>query len=242
MVDTFWYKTESKDELIVSLTDGKVVLANAGTGNVPLISTVIFDLDGLLTDMNSKGANVKIVIIDAARRNPFERRFRASASGLAAIDAPQGTLAMYSAAPGKLINDGSGPNSVFVSELMKELRVPSLTAEEVFNRARIGVSRASNGEQVPWVASSLVEEFYFGASPRSAATAPAPSPAPAPQPAPAQPRPAPLPPVASAPPPAPAPSPAPTTPRQPVSSEAKPGESFRDCQGCGEMVTVPAGA
>ena len=25
MLDTFWYKTESKDELIVSLTDGKVV-------------------------------------------------------------------------------------------------------------------------------------------------------------------------------------------------------------------------
>ena len=25
MMDTFWYKTESKDELIVSLTDGKVV-------------------------------------------------------------------------------------------------------------------------------------------------------------------------------------------------------------------------
>jgi formylglycine-generating enzyme required for sulfatase activity len=203
-----------------------------------------FSVDGLLTEMNGKGANVKIVIIDAARRNPFERRFRASASGLAAIDAPQGTLAMYSAAPGKLINDGSGANSVFISELMKELRVPSLTAEEVFNRARIGVSRASNGEQVPWVASSLVEEFYFGSS-RSAATAPAPAPAPVPQPAPlpaptVQPRPAPIPPVATA--PAPAPSPAPTTPRQPVSSEAKPGESFRDCQGCGEMVIVPAGA
>ena len=27
MMDTFWYKTESKDELIVSLTDGKVISA-----------------------------------------------------------------------------------------------------------------------------------------------------------------------------------------------------------------------
>ena len=69
---------------------------------------------------------------------------------------------MYSAAPGKVINDGTGTNSLFVSELIKELRVPNLTAEEVFNRARIGVSRASNNEQVPWVASSLVEEFRFG--------------------------------------------------------------------------------
>ena len=46
-----------------------------------------------------------------------------------------------------------------MSELIKELRSPNLTAEEVFNRARIGVSRASNNEQVPWVASSLVENF-----------------------------------------------------------------------------------
>jgi len=127
-------------------------------------------LDTLLAEMQRKGAKVKIVIIDASRRNPFERRFRASAAGLAALDAPDGTLAMYSAAPGKVINEGSGPNSLFVGELIKELRVPNLTAEEVFNRARIGVSRASNNEQVPWVASSLLEEFYFGSS-RPVATA-----------------------------------------------------------------------
>jgi formylglycine-generating enzyme required for sulfatase activity len=195
-----------------------------------------FSVDGLLAEMNRKGAKVKIVIIDAARRNPFERRFRASAAGLAAIDAPEGTLAMYSAAPGKLINDGSGANSVFMSELIKELRVPNLTAEEVFNRARIGVSRASNNEQVPWVASSLVEEFYFGTS-RPATTGPSPAPAPAPAPTPA-----PTPPPATTTTPAPTPSPTATASGEPLRSDAKPGDSFRDCQGCGEMVIVPAGA
>src|SRR6185503_13919378 len=102
----------------------------------------------------------------------------------------------------------TGTTSLFVSELIKELRVPNLTAEEVFNRARIGVSRASNNEQVPWVASSLVDEFYFG-SPRPVATAP--SAAPAPSPAPARtPTPAPAPSAAPAPTPAPAPAPAAT--------------------------------
>jgi formylglycine-generating enzyme required for sulfatase activity len=195
-----------------------------------------FSVDGLLAEMNRKGAKVKIVIIDAARRNPFERRFRASAAGLAAIDAPEGTLAMYSAAPGKLINDGSGANSVFMSELIKELRVPNLTAEEVFNRARIGVSRASNNEQVPWVASSLVEEFYFGTS-RPATTGPSPAPAPAPAPTPA-----PTPPPATTTTPAPTPSPTATASGEPLRSDAKPGDSFRDCQGCGEMVIMPTGA
>src|SRR5215472_17202379 len=111
--------------------------------------------------MQRAGAKVKIVILDAARRNPFERRFRASPAGLAPIDVPVGTLALYSAAPGQVIDESSGANSLFVGELIKELRSPNLTAEDIFNRARIGVSRASNNEQVPWVTSSLAEEFYF---------------------------------------------------------------------------------
>jgi formylglycine-generating enzyme required for sulfatase activity len=188
-------------------------------------------LDTLLAEMNRRGAKVKIVVIDAARRNPFERRFRASAAGLAAMDAPEGTLAIYSTAPGKLISEGSGTDAVFVSELIKQLRDTNLTAEEAFNRTRIGVSRASNGEQVPWVGSSLVEEFYFATSRPTGPSRPSPAPAPPPSP-----------PVASAP---AAPSPAgPATPpaRESVRSEGKPGESFTDCQGCGEMVIVPAGA
>jgi formylglycine-generating enzyme required for sulfatase activity len=203
-------------------------------------------LDGLLAEMQRKGAKVKIVIIDASRRNPFERRFRASAAGLAALDAPDGTLAMYSAAPGKVINEGSGPNSLFVGELIKELRVPNLTAEEVFNRARIGVSRASNNEQVPWVASSLIDEFYFG-SPRPVATGPAAAPAPSPAPTPQRtPAPAPAPAPSAAPTPAPAPAPSATatlsTTSPPTATSAKAGDVFRDCQGCVEMLVVPAGS
>jgi uncharacterized caspase-like protein len=52
-----------------------------------------FSIDALLTQMDRKGAKAKIVIIDAARQNPFERRFRTSAAGLAAMTAPEGTLA-----------------------------------------------------------------------------------------------------------------------------------------------------
>jgi formylglycine-generating enzyme required for sulfatase activity len=188
-------------------------------------------LDGLLADMHRKGARVKIVIVDAARRNPFERRFRASAAGLAALEAPVGTLAMYSAAPGRVINEGTDNNSLFVSELIKELRVPNLTAEQVFNRARIGVSRASNNEQVPWVASSLVDEFFFG-PPRPVASAPTPSPSPTPTPAPSRPtRPA-----------TPAAPPEPPPSREASRGSSDPGDSFRDCKECGEVVVVPAGS
>jgi formylglycine-generating enzyme required for sulfatase activity len=168
-------------------------------------------LDGLVAEMQRRGAKVKIIILDAARRNPFERRFRAAPAGLAALDAPEGTLAIFSAAPGKVINDTTGTNSIFVSELIKELRVPNISAEDVFNHTRVGVSRATNNEQVPWVSSSLVEEFYFGTRPASSSTT-----------------------TPSTPPPPP--------PSSQPSQQAKAGETFRDCEGCPEMVVVPAGS
>jgi len=186
-------------------------------------------IDAMLAEMHRRGAKVKIVIIDAARRNPFERRFRTSAAGLAAIDAPEGTLAMFSVAPGKVIAESTGTNSLFVSELIKEMRVPNLTAEEVFNRARIGVSRASNNEQVPWVVSSLVDEFYFGRA--TAGAPPAPTPAPPPPP----------PPPAPTPPPAPAPTSTSPSSEPPNAANAKAGDTFRDCPDCAEVVVVPAG-
>jgi tetratricopeptide (TPR) repeat protein/uncharacterized caspase-like protein len=138
--------------------------------------------DALLAAMHHKGAKVKLVIIDAARRNPFERRFRTVPAGLAPLNAPVGTLVLYSSALNKLIDErSSGGNSLFAAELIKQLQPPGLTAEEIFNRTRVGVSRASNGAQVPWVASSLLADFRFGAKPAGAPPAVAHNPPP-PQP------------------------------------------------------------
>jgi lipoprotein NlpI len=170
-----------------------------------------FSLETVLGEINSRGAGVKIALIDASRRNPYERRFRTFSAGLAPVIAPNGTLVMYSAALSSVISDTGRDRSLFVQELLKEIRVPDLMAEETLNRTRVGVTRASRGEQVPWISSSLAEDFSFipGAS-ASARPAPPPpvalEPAPAPSASPA-PRPAPPPPAASAPPPAPAPSP-----------------------------------
>jgi tetratricopeptide (TPR) repeat protein len=119
-------------------------------------------IDSLLSEMNERGASVKIVIIDASRRNPFERRFGRPAVGLAPLNAPQGTLVMYAAGPGKVANDGNNEHTLFAGELLKEIRSPGLTAEEVFKNTRVGVSHASNDEQVPLVSSSLTDDFYFG--------------------------------------------------------------------------------
>src|SRR6202035_2621450 len=120
-----------------------------------------FSLENVLGEINSRGAGVKIALIDASRRNPFERRFRSFSAGLAPVIAPNGTLVMYSAALSSVISDNGGDRSLFVQELLKEIRVPDLAAEETLNRTRVGVTRASRQEQVPWISSSLAEDFSF---------------------------------------------------------------------------------
>jgi hypothetical protein len=120
-----------------------------------------FSLEAILTEINSRGAGVKIALIDASRRNPFERRFRSFSAGLAPVIAPNGTLVMYSAALSSVVSDGGGAHSLFVSELLKEIRAPDLMAEETLNRTRVGITRASRSEQVPWISSSLAEDFSF---------------------------------------------------------------------------------
>jgi lipoprotein NlpI len=141
-----------------------------------------FSLETVLGEINGRGAGVKIALLDASRRNPFERRFRSFSAGLAPVIAPSGTLVMYSAALSSVVSDAGSDHSLFVGELLKDIRVPDLTAEQILNRTRVSVTRASRSEQVPWISSSLAEDFAFipGARPAAAvAVAKQPEPAPA---------------------------------------------------------------
>jgi Tfp pilus assembly protein PilF len=144
-----------------------------------------FSLETVLGEINNRGAGVKIALIDASRRNPFERRFRSFSAGLAPVIAPNGTLVMYSAALSSVVSDSGSDRSMFVQELLKEIRVPDLMAEETLNRTRVGVTRASRSEQVPWISSSLAEDFSFipgnGARPSGPAVATLPRPVEPPQ-------------------------------------------------------------
>ncbi|MDI4233649.1 caspase family protein [Bradyrhizobium sp. Arg237L] len=206
-----------------------------------------FSLETVLGEINSRGAGVKIALIDASRRNPFERRFRSFSAGLAPVIAPNGTLVMYSAALSSVISDNGSDHSLFVRELLKEIRTPDLMAEETLNRTRVGVTRASRSEQVPWISSSLAEDFSF--IPGSAArpqSPPPPEPPPPPPPAqtavappapPAPPSPPPAPPAqttTAAPPPSEQlPLPPPTTPRPvdiatPPTPTPKPADTLAD--------------
>jgi len=120
-------------------------------------------IDGVLDMMKEQGAKAKLAVVDASRRNPYERRFRSYSHGLAPISAPDNALILSSASPGKVADDGKGEHSVLVSELLNNLNAQG-SAESAFNKTRVAISRASEGDQVPTVSSSLLEDVHFDAA------------------------------------------------------------------------------
>jgi uncharacterized caspase-like protein len=113
------------------------------------------------------GASAKVVVLDASRRNPYERRFRTFSHGLAPISLPDNALLLTSAAPGTVADDSAGPNSVLVTELLDHIETKKAdqarAAEAIFNQTRVAISRATSGAQVPSVSSTLMEEVSLNA-------------------------------------------------------------------------------
>jgi uncharacterized caspase-like protein len=118
-------------------------------------------VESVLDAVREKGARAKLVVLDASRRNPYERRFRSFSHGLAPISASDNALILTSATPGKVADDSKGQNSVLVAELLNNLNAQT-SVEAAFSKTRLAISRASEGEQVPSVSSSLVEDVHIG--------------------------------------------------------------------------------
>lgn len=123
------------------------------------------DVDVILDQLAVSHLN--IVILDACRNNPFERRFRALGGGLAQMEAPRGSLIAYATAPGSVASDGQGRNGLYTQELLGAISVRGLPIESVFKRVRSNVIQRSGGQQTPWESSSLTGDFYF-TSPKAA--------------------------------------------------------------------------
>ena len=141
------------------------------------------DVSALTEELDQAQTRVSLVILDACRNNPFERRMRGASRGLVAVDAARGGLIAYATAPGSVAADGEGVNGPYTEELVKALSIPNLKAEEVFKRVTAAVEQRTGGQQTPWISSSLRGDFVFNmtinaASGATVNVAPAPATAP----------------------------------------------------------------
>ena len=115
----------------------------------------------VLANMERTNSRMNIVILDACRNNPFPATTRDIGGGLAEMKKARGSFIAYATAPGSVASDGSGRNGLYTQELVKALRKPGLTIEQVFKEVRMNVMRLSGDKQYTWDSSNIIGEFYF---------------------------------------------------------------------------------
>jgi uncharacterized caspase-like protein len=76
------------------------------------------------------------------------------------METPKGALIAYATNPGKTTSDGTSRNSPFTVELVRELGIPGRDIEVALKVVRAGVQQITKGQQIPWVASSMIGDFY----------------------------------------------------------------------------------
>lgn len=125
------------------------------------VALAAINLSELLRAMEHGSTALTIAIIDACRDNPFLLAGRSLTRGLAAVQAPSGTLIAFATGPGQVALDGTGPNSPYSGALAAEIPSAGLPLEEIFRRTRRKVLEATANRQTPWEHSSLTAEFFF---------------------------------------------------------------------------------
>lgn len=116
--------------------------------------------------LNQAEGSTNVLILDACLNNPFDEQgmWRDMGGRLpewAHTLPPSGTFAAYATEPGKRSSDGSGNNGLYTSKLIKYLKVPNLSLEQVFKFTRQEVMEESEEKQVPWESNRTVGNFYF---------------------------------------------------------------------------------
>jgi hypothetical protein len=122
-------------------------------------------LDKVIEVMEAGSNLTNIIILDACRNNPYERKWRGTDSlGLAPVYAPKGMIIAYATSPGQYASDGRGQNGAYTSALLQHIAMQDITIEDLFKRVRNTLSSSTGGRQISWEHTSLMGDFYFNYS------------------------------------------------------------------------------
>jgi len=125
-------------------------------------------LDDVLQQLRSK-SKIQVIILDACRNNPFPRKnywlrdqlIVSGGSGLAQVTGSQNTLIAFATEPGAVAYDGSGNLSPFSSAFSHRALAPNQEIRSVMAAVRRDVVKATDGKQVPWENSSLIDDVVL---------------------------------------------------------------------------------
>lgn len=129
--------------------------------------------DRVVERLQNRGARTAILVFDACRNNPFERkgtRALAGRGGLAAMASlPEGAFSIFSAGPqqtalDRLSNSDTDPNSVFTRVFIKELTEPGANLVQIAQRTRRTVSEMAESvkhKQIPAYFDQMVDDVFL---------------------------------------------------------------------------------
>ncbi|WP_425092972.1 caspase family protein [Tropicimonas sp. S265A] len=125
------------------------------------LETEAIGLDAVIGALEEARAEVKIVVLDACRENPFDTGEVVFGDGLAGVAATGETLVAYATSAGEVAFDGAGVNSPYAGALVSALAVEELELYGVFRLVRQKVRQATQGRQLPWVSGSIENEIVL---------------------------------------------------------------------------------
>ncbi len=125
--------------------------------DVPIEAIRIADFSHALA---ATPGQARIIVLDAARANPYAAQGSPLAPGLALVDPERGELIAFNAAPGTLAGEEEGPYGVYGKTLAGALRQGGVDIVQAFDQTRVSVNSETQGALLPWSASKLGGPYF----------------------------------------------------------------------------------
>ncbi|BCG90029.1 hypothetical protein MesoLj113c_61390 [Mesorhizobium sp. 113-3-9] len=145
-----------------------LIPVDASLKNAADIEVQAVKLNDVLQQLRAK-SKIQVIILDACRNNPFPRKdywlrdqlITAENTGLAQVKSSLNTLIAFATEPGAVAYDGAGDLSPFSSAFSRRALAPNQEIRTVMAAVRRDVVEATDGKQVPWENSSLIDEVVL---------------------------------------------------------------------------------
>jgi Caspase domain len=177
-IDTFAQKSPEYDVLLFYFSghgmmfsgDNFLVPVDASLrNNEQQIEIECINVKRIMANFNNGEGKANIAIIDACRNKPFNRNWVSNSRDLSNGNRlnltnfrASGSIVALASGEGETSSDNpKGRNGLFTSSLIKFMKEPGLTVNEVLQLTRKEVKSKSNSTQNPIEFNELVGNFYF---------------------------------------------------------------------------------
>jgi uncharacterized caspase-like protein len=127
-----------------------IVPVDAKIGRDSDIAAEAVRISDYIRPLGALDLKTSVVVLDAARKNPFLISGAPLAGGLALMEPAPRMLVAFNAAPGTVAPEQSGPYGPYAQALAEMMREGGLSLHTVFDRVRLRVNDMTKGAQVPW--------------------------------------------------------------------------------------------